>query len=93
MTQMIMPEPTSSGILLALERAGLLVTPEGQRAIEGFAKPVEVKPSLVDSRAHENLNTLVEDLVGRGRDNEGIVDADVVALSLSGLCPLPPWCR
>jgi hypothetical protein len=92
MTQM-MPEPTSVGVLRALEYAGLQVTPEGERAIEGFAQPVEDDRSLMEGQAQENLLLLVEEIAGRGRDNGGVVDADVVALALRGICPLPPWCR
>jgi hypothetical protein len=88
MSSMSVPHPSTDGIAGALEEADLRVTDDARAELDRLTARVD--PDTVDSSAVITLFEAIRDTAeGEGL---GIVDGNVMRLTVRRLCPSPPWC-
>ena len=88
MSSMSVPHPSTDGIAGALEDADLRVTDDARAELDRVTARVD--PYAVESEAVVALFEAIRDTAeGEGL---GIVDGNVMRLTMRRLCPFPPWC-
>jgi hypothetical protein len=88
MSSMNVPHPSSEGIARALEESDLRVTDDARAELDRVTATVD--PDTVASEAVVALFEAIRDTAeGEGL---GIVDGEVMRLTMRRLCPFPPWC-
>jgi hypothetical protein len=88
MSSMSVPHPSTDGIAGALEESDLRVTDDARAELDRVTARVD--PYTVPSEAVVALFEAIRDTAeGEGL---GIVDGEVIRLTMRRLCPYPPWC-
>ena len=88
MSSMSVPHPSTDGIAGALEEADLRVTDDARAELDRLTARID--PYAVESEAVVALFEAIRDTAeGEGL---GIVDGEVMRLTMRRLCPYPPWC-
>jgi hypothetical protein len=77
-----------------LENRIAILIEEGNRRLLYETPPEPGQPAVDERTARENLRRLIQAMVDDASARQtNVLDVQSMNRALSGLCPLPPWCR